>query len=152
MRRIYFIHERIHNRSKTNGHYLIEHCPLICYPFEMLRATASLMIIVHGITFACQAFHICLDHVESHSTSGHAVEKHAQDTGTANHFVTKPHGSQSIITVPECTMMGCGTQRASGSTMPSIIAATPSNTLTFKTGQAEQPPDNSPDPPPPRIA
>jgi len=118
----------------------------------MLRITAGLLIAAHGITFACEAFHICLDHVESHSTSGHAVEEHAQDTGTANHFVTQPHGSQSILTVPECAMAGCGTQRATSTIIPSIIAATPSSLLTFKARQADQPPDSSPDPPPPRIA
>ena len=119
----------------------------------MLRITAGLLIAAHGITFACQALHICLAHVESHSTSGHAIEgHHAQETEPINYFVTQPHDSQVVITVPECAMAACNTQRAISTTIPTIIAATPSGTLTFKAGQADQPADSSPDPPPPRIA
>ncbi|GEM_PF-3785741 len=117
----------------------------------MVRVVSALLIAVNGISFACQVLHICLDHVEAHPTSEHALEGHTQLEETVNHLVVQPHGSESIRTVPECEMAACGTQRGVRAEMSTVDHADLLDKTTSQAGQAEQRPSYALDPPPPRV-
>ena len=124
----------------------------MCYPSEMLRATAGLIIVLHGITFGFQALCICPDDAEGHSTSGYVIGDHGQVLTTVDHLVGRHHGSQPTPTGFECAMTGCGTLSGSSTVMTGVDVVTPSGELDLRASQATTSPDNSPDPPPPRIA